>query len=178
MRIISGIHKGRRIIAPKKESTRPTTDRSKEALFNILNNIYTWEDSSVLDLFAGTGNISYEFASRGVEKIVTVEINKGCAKFIDQTAKKLNINLKLINMDVFKFLKKTDSSFDIIFADPPYNLPLNNFQEIIDLIFKNNFIKEKGLLIIEHSKHYNFLDYPRWSHSKKYGNNSFSFFKK
>ena len=104
MRIISGTYKGRKIVAPAKLPVRPTTDMAKEALFNILNNQYYFDDISVLDLFSGTGNISYEFASRGTEDITAVDDNYGCIKFINSTAENFDMPIKTIKSDVFKFL--------------------------------------------------------------------------
>lgn len=112
MRIISGSLKGRRILAPKKLPVRPTTDRSKEALFNILTNWVTFNEIRVLDLFSGTGNISYEFGSRGVTEIVAVDQNKYCTHFIEETSSKFGLNFEVINQNVFKFLEKQNQNFD------------------------------------------------------------------
>ena len=124
MRIISGTFKARRIMAPKKLPVRPTTDMAKEALFNILNHRYHFHDISVLDLFSGTGNISYEFASRGTESIVAVDQNFHCTKFISQTSEGFDMPIQVIKADVFGFLEKTKQPQTIIFADPPYELEL------------------------------------------------------
>ena len=107
MRIISGKYKGRRITAPKNLPARPTTDIAKEALFNILNNNYYFNSLSVLDLFAGIGSISFEFASRGTENITSVDQHYNSLKFIDKTAKELDLEIKTVKSDVFKFLLKT-----------------------------------------------------------------------
>ncbi|MBT8298006.1 MAG: RsmD family RNA methyltransferase, partial [Maribacter sp.] len=107
MRIISGKHRSKRITAPKKLPVRPTTDMAKEALFNILNNRYYFEDISFLDLFAGTGNISYEFASRGTKELVSVDADYGCIKFIDKISTELDFGISTIKSDVFSFLEKT-----------------------------------------------------------------------
>jgi len=123
MRIISGSLKGRRITAPKKLPVRPTTDRSKEALFNILNNWVEFSEIRVLDLFSGTGNISYEFGSRGVSNIVAVDQNKYCTRFIEETSTHFNLNVAVVCKNVFDYLKKPHQSFDVVFADPPYDLP-------------------------------------------------------
>ena len=104
MRIISGSHKGKRLFAPKKLPVRPTTDRSKEALFNILQHQYNWPSIRVLDLFSGTGSISYEFASRGVTEVFSVDINSRCIKFIQQTAQKLDLKINTIQGDTLKYL--------------------------------------------------------------------------
>lgn len=176
MRIISGSLKGRRILAPKKLPVRPTTDRSKEALFNILTNWVTFNEIKVLDLFSGTGNISYEFGSRGVKEIVAVDQNKYCTLFIEETSTKFGLNIEIINQNVFKFLQKSHQNFDVIFADPPYNLPHSYFEKIVDLIFQGKQLKEEGMLILEHSKEYNFEEHPNFESSRNYGSNTFSFF--
>lgn len=119
MRIISGNNRGKKIIAPKNLPVRPTTDKSKEALFNILQNNYEIQNLKILDLFSGTGNISYEFASRGALKIYSIDKNIKCTNFIKQTSINLGMNIKVIKSDAFKFIKNTKHKFDIIFLDPP-----------------------------------------------------------
>jgi 16S rRNA (guanine(966)-N(2))-methyltransferase RsmD len=176
MRIISGLYKGRRITAPKKLPVRPTTDMAKEALFNILNNQYYFDDISVLDLFSGTGNISYEFASRGTEKITAVDDNFGCIKFINQTAESFDMSISTIKSDVFKFLEKSKQRHTLIFADPPYDFEVELFSKIPELVFQNDLLEDEGLLIIEHSKHTDLSHLANYSHSKSYGGNMFSFF--
>lgn len=177
MRIISGKYKSRRITAPKKLPVRPTTDMAKEALFNILNNSYYFEDLSILDLFAGTGNISYEFASRAAKNIVSVDADFGCIKFISATAKDLELAIDVVRSDVFKYLEKTTSKFDIIFADPPYVMSLEKFSEIVTLTFERQLLLQDGLLIIEHSKHTVLSDLDHFTNQRKYGGSVFSFFK-
>lgn len=177
MRIVSGVHKGRKIIAPKRLPVRPTTDMAKESLFNILNNHYYFDEISVLDLFAGTGNISYEFASRGVENIISVDKDFGCTKFINETSEMLDMTIQVIKSDVFKYLKSTKSKHTIIFADPPYNFDLEMFSKIPNLVFENELLEENGVLIVEHSKHTNLSEIKNFSYSKSYGGNMFSFFK-
>jgi 16S rRNA (guanine(966)-N(2))-methyltransferase RsmD len=176
MRIISGSLKGCRILAPKKLPVRPTTDRSKEALFNILTNWVTFNEIKILDLFSGTGNISYEFGSRGVKEIVAVDQNKYCTRFIEETSTKFGLNIEIINQNVFKFLQKPHQNFDVIFADPPYDLPHSDFEKIVDLIFQGKQLKEEGMLILEHSKEYKFEEHPNFESSRNYGSNTFSFF--
>ena len=176
MRIISGKHKGRRLVAPKNLPVRPTTDMCKESLFNILNNYFNFHGLKVLDLFAGTGNISYEFASRGAGPIICVDGDMSCVNFIKKTASELDLDISVIKSDVFKFLEKSKASYDIIFADPPYNLSQDNFEKIIQLIFENELLDEEGMLIVEHSKHTK-LDYlSNFSFSKSYGSSVFSFY--
>ena len=129
MRIISGLYKSRKILAPKNLPVRPTTDMAKESLFNILNNTFYFDDVSVLDLFAGTGNISYEFASRGTEQITCVDQDFGCIKFINKTAEQFDMPINTIKSDVFKFLEKSTLQSNIIFADPPYNFDEENLEK-------------------------------------------------
>ncbi len=177
MRIISGIHKGRRIQAPKKFPVRPTTDMAKEALFNIINNQYYFDEISVLDLFAGIGSISLEFASRGTTNITSVESDFGCAKFISETAEKLNLPVNVIKTDVYKYLETCNREFTIIFADPPYNFSVELFTDIHKQVFDNNLLENGGLLVIEHSKHTDLSQLQHFINFKSYGGNSFSFFK-
>ena len=121
MRIVSGKWKGKRIVAPKNLPTRPTTDFAKEGLFNILNHRFFFDDLRVLDLFAGTGNIAYEFASRGAGEITCVDQNKGCVRFISEMADDLGANIQPVQLDAWLFVQKTTTSYDIVFADPPYD---------------------------------------------------------
>lgn len=177
MRIISGEFKGRRIVAPKKLPVRPTTDMAKEALFNILNNQYYFDDISVLDLFSGTGNISYEFASRGTKQILAVDGNFGCIRFINETAESFEMPINTVKSDVFKFLENNKQKHDVIFADPPYEFDIDLFAKIPNLVFNNQLLQDEGLLIVEHSKHTDLSQLINYSHSKNYGGNMFSFFK-
>lgn len=175
MRIIRGNHRGRRIQAPAKLPVRPTTDLAKESLFNILENTYYFDELKVLDLFAGTGNISYEFASRGAKEIVAVDLNVKCTTFIHQTAEMLKMDkIKTIRANAFNFLKVKALKFDIIFADPPYDL--EGVEKIPELVFQNGILDEDGIMIIEHSKNHDFSEHPNFSRQKKYGNVNFSFF--
>ena len=178
MRIISGQFKGRRISSPKNLPVRPTTDMSKEALFNILNNTYYFNEISVLDLFAGTGSISYEFASRGAENITCVDEDSGCIQFINKTTTEFEMPIKTIKSDVFKFLESATLQSDVIFADPPYAFSLEQFSKIHELIFQNNFLNEEGVLVVEHAKQLNLSELPYFSYSKNYGGSIFSFFEK
>ena len=176
MRIISGKYKGRRINPPKGLPVRPTTDMSKESLFNVLNNHFHFEGLKILDLFAGTGNISYEFASRGSSPITSVDGDFGCIKFIKQVAAEYDFDIAAIKSDVFKFLEKCNTSFDIIFADPPYGLDQKSFEKIVILIFEKNILNEDGMMIIEHSKYTKMDHLPHFSFQKNYGGSFFSFF--
>ena len=177
MRIISGKYKSKRIFAPKHLPVRPTTDMAKESLFNILNNRFYFEELAVLDLFAGIGSISFEFASRGTKNITSVDQNTGCIKFLNSINDELHLDLVIIKSDVYKFLKRVSKKkIDIIFADPPYDFEEIKFQNIIDLVFENKMLQENGILIIEHSSHTDLSNSVGYSHSKKYGGNMFSFF--
>ena len=178
MRIISGKYKSRRINAPKNLPTRPTTDIAKEALFNVLNNNYYFEDISVLDLFAGIGSISLEFASRGTTQIMGVDKHYGCVKFIEAIAKELDADIHVIKSDVFKFLEKSSLKVDVIFADPPYDFSDDQFLTISTLVFEKEILNEDGMLIIEHSKHTDLSSHPHFTYLKKYGGSVFSFFEK
>ena len=178
MRIISGKHKSRRINAPNNLPVRPTTDMAKEALFNILNNRYYFDQLSVLDIFSGIGSIGFEFASRGAEQITCVDLNQGCIRFLEKTDKELDLGIQIIKSDAYSFLEKTNSKFDVIFADPPYDFDQERFQNIVDLVFDRNLLNEDGLLIIEHSKKTDLSQNSTFTQSKKYGSNVFSFFEK
>ncbi len=176
MRIISGKYKGRRIFPPKNLPVRPTTDMSKEALFNVLNNHFSFEGLKVLDLFAGTGNISFEFASRGSDNITSVDADFGCVKFIKQIAEEYDFNIAAMKSDVFKFLEKNKNSYDIIFADPPYALDQKTFEKIVLMVFEQELLRDAGMMVIEHSK-YTKLDHMiNFSFKKSYGGSIFSFF--
>ncbi len=176
-RIISGKHKGRRIKAPKKLPTRPTTDMAKEALFNIIRSQFHISSLKVLDLFSGTGNISYEFASRGSQQIVSVDANYHCIKFINTTAKEFEYDsIQTIKSDVFKYLERASGSYDIIFADPPYDMSIELFEKIATLVFQNELLDIDGTLIIEHSKHTKMDHVPNYVETRHYGGNAFSFF--
>jgi 16S rRNA (guanine(966)-N(2))-methyltransferase RsmD len=177
VRIISGRNKGRKIIAPANLPVRPTTDFAKEALFNILGNIIEFEEIEVLDLFAGTGNISYEFISRNVVKAFAVDNNPDCVRFIQQTAKKLNYcNLFVVHADYRSFLKKTEMKWDLIFADPPYEM--SEITELPSIIFDKNLLKPNGLFILEHKRSVDFSNHPGFFEHRTYGNVNYSFFLK
>jgi 16S rRNA (guanine(966)-N(2))-methyltransferase RsmD len=176
MRIISGKHKGRNLQAPKKLPVRPTKDMAKESLFNILNNSYYFPDLKVLDLFAGTGNISYEFSSRGVNDVLAIDTHIGCIEFIDKTVSLLEMNIRTLKSDVFTFLQRNKEQFDIIFADPFYDMDLTDFEKLPQLVFENELLLEDGVLIIEHSNRTSLADLPHYKNSRKYGGSVFSFF--
>ena len=176
MRIISGKHKGRRLSAPKNLPVRPTTDMAKESLFNILNNHYYFDSISVIDLFAGTGNISFEFASRGTKEVYAIDAHFNCTKYIANTSKELNLNINTYKKDVYKFLEKTPLQVDVIFADPPYDFETEQFLKIVDLVFSRELLNQEGVLVIEHSKHTDLSKHEKHRYDKRYGGNVFSFF--
>ncbi|CAA0231790.1 putative methyltransferase [Tenacibaculum maritimum] len=178
MRIISGKYKGRRLTAPKNLPVRPTTDMAKESLFNILNNLYYFDAISVMDLFSGTGNISFEFASRGSKEIYAVDQHFACIKFIQSIAENLNFDIHTYKSDVYKFLEKTPLKTDVIFADPPYDFEKEEFLKIVNTVFERNLLNDDGLLIVEHSKYTDLSSHPKHSYDKRYGGNVFSFFEK
>ena len=177
MRIISGKYRGRAINPPKNLRARPTTDFAKENLFNILQNLVDFEQCDVLDLFSGTGSISYEFASRGVNSVTSVEINAVHHNFIRTTAKSLGAdNIYAVKANVFLYLKSCPKSFDIIFSDAPYDL--EDLEQVVGLVLDSNILKEDGIFIFEHSDKFNFERHPLFWQSRSYGSVQFTFFKK
>jgi 16S rRNA (guanine(966)-N(2))-methyltransferase RsmD len=176
MRIISGSHKGKRLTAPRKLPVRPTTDFAKEGLFNILRNQYEFDQLKVLDLFSGTGNISYEFASRGSSAITAVDAHIGCIRYIKSVTQQLDMAIDTVQSDVFKFLERATGAYDIIFADPPYDFSKDQLKKIVDLCAKAKLLTEGGCLIIEHSKHLDLADLEHFNSARKYGGSVFSFF--
>jgi len=175
MRIISGKYKGRRLIAPKNLPTRPTTDFAKEGLFNMIENEFDIKEINVLDLFVGIGGITFEFASRGAKKIICIDENYNCVSFIKKTIRELEFNqIAVFKNDVFRYLKKYDTQFDIIFADPPYQL--KNINQVPELVFEKGLLNKNGLLILEHDKNWDFSTYPNFVKHRKYGNVNFSIF--
>lgn len=176
MRIISGKYKGRRITAPKKLPVRPTTDLSKESLFNILNHQFNFNELNVLDLFSGTGNISYEFASRGATPVTSVDGDLGCVTFIKKTAQEFDMDINAIKSDVFKFLERSKAKFDVVFADPPYDMSQEDFERVVTLIFEKELLEDDGLIIVEHSPHTKMDHLEHFTSNRKYGSSMFSFF--
>ena len=176
MRIIGGEHRGKQIIPDSKLTLRPTTDFAKEGLFNILSNRFDMSIFEALDLFSGTGGISYEFASRGCKAVHAVEIDHRNVAFIRDTADKLGFRqIRVIRNDAFHFLSICKAQYDIIFADPPYDMP--RIEEIPISVFSRDILKHDGVLIVEHSKRNDFTGHERLFDSRRYGNVHFSFFK-
>ena len=177
MRIIRGTHRGRKITAPSNLPVRPTTDLAKESLFNILDNHLYFEDLRVLDLYAGTGSISYEFASRGGQLVIAVDINPKCISFITETAAKLGFtNMKAVRSSSIGFLEHSRSKYDVIFADPPYDL--EGIEEVVDIVIKKELLADGGWLILEHGEGKNFSALPGFYQHRNYGKVNFSFFRK
>jgi len=174
LRIIGGEHKSRRLPVAKNLKARPTTDRAKESLFNILNNLIDFEDIIVLDLFSGTGGISYEFASRGCQNISLVEKNYNHIKYINKISDDFKFDLNIIKGDAFKYLKNTVQKYDVIFADPPFDM--EKIEDIPKLILDNNLLKENGMLILEHSDLFEFKTELKPNNTRHYGKVCFSFF--
>jgi 16S rRNA (guanine966-N2)-methyltransferase len=176
MRIISGIYKGKRLTAPKSLPVRPTTDFAKEALFNILNHRIDFDAVKVLELFAGTGNISYEFASRGTATITCIDTDSGCVKFINQIAEELSFPIRTIKSDVYKYINTAVGSYDLVFADPPYAFTLEQIDTLVQGLFEKHWIAADGIVIIEHTKHLDLSPIKHFSEARKYGGSVFSFF--
>lgn len=175
MRIISGQLRGRKINPPKGLPVRPTTDMAKEALFNVLANRVHFDEIRVLDLFSGTGSIALEFISRGVHDLVAVDQNNKCAAFLSETAEKLDLhNLQVVRDNVFKFIGRHTEPFDIIFADPPYDM--EDLKDIPKKIFGTGILQKQGVFILEHPSYINFENEPYFSEKRKYGQTAFSFF--
>ncbi|WP_144283530.1 RsmD family RNA methyltransferase [Chryseobacterium echinoideorum] len=178
-RIISGRWKAKKIAAPKHFDVRPTTDFAKEALFSILENTYDMQSISVLDLFAGIGSISLEFASRGCQDVTSVEMNPKHTSFINSTAAELDMSLQISTQrgDVYDWLKKfrNKKSYEIVFADAPFETDEKKYQELISLVLNNKYLKPNGILIVEHQSRLK-LDHPNFKSTRKYGNVSFSFY--
>jgi 16S rRNA (guanine966-N2)-methyltransferase len=176
MRIIGGTLRGLRLNPPKNLPVRPTTDLAKEALFNILINQIELENIRVLDLFSGTGNLTLEFASRGAELVTSVDRNINGINYIKDTARKYQLeNISTFKAEVFKYIQMETVQYDLIFADPPYDL--NRIPEIPKLIFEKNLLLPGGLLIVEHQSMQNLSGQPAFVEQRKYGHSSFSFFK-
>jgi len=176
MRIIGGQFRGRTLKIPKNLPVRPTTDRAKEGLFNILNNRVDFSELNVLDLFCGTGNISFEFQSRGVAKTTSVDANYRCTSFVQKTMQDLNCkNALVIKSDVIRFLSNTSQKWNLIFADPPYDF--EHYHELVLQIMEKQLLSEDGMLIVEHPESVVFKDKPGYVETRKYGRVHFSFFK-
>ncbi|MDR2122936.1 MAG: RsmD family RNA methyltransferase [Flavobacteriaceae bacterium] len=179
IRIIAGELKGKKISAPRHFEVRPTTDFAKEAFFSIINHQYAFHEISVLDLFAGIGSMDYEFASRGCNDITSVEINGKHVRFISDTLKTLNIQDKVtvVKQDAFSFTEKESyKTYDIVFADPPFDLEDEKYEKLLTFVLSHNFLSKEGKFILEHNPRRSFSAHPDFIESRRYGNISFSFF--
>ena len=175
MRIIGGKYRGRHIKPAPGLKARPTTDRARESLFNILNNRIDFEGITILDLFSGTGSISYEFASRGAKTVHLVEKDLKHISWIRNNIREIGFNnIKAVHIDVKAYLKTCSVKYDIVFADPPYNLPW--LKEIPDLVTGSSIISGYGFLILEHPRSMNFKDHKLFFEHRSYGGVNFSFF--
>lgn len=176
MRIIRGKYGRRRFDVPTNIKARPTTDFARENLFNVLENRLDFEGLSALDLFAGTGAISFELLSRGCSRVVCVEKHPVQYNFILKVQKELaDDNLMPVRGDVFRFVASCREGFDFIFADPPYELA--GLETLPDLIFENNLLKEDGLFVLEHGKKNSFEEHPHFVERRVYGSVNFTIFK-
>ena len=176
MRIITGIYKGRRFDIPHSFKARPTTDFAKENIFNVLNSYIDFEDTTALDLFAGTGSISLELLSRGCRQVVSIEKDRDHHAFIRQCIQKLGVdNSVVIRGDVFRYLKGCSQKFDFIFADPPYQL--SELAQIPDIIFEKEILNDEGVFVLEHGAQDNFSEHPHFVEHRSYGSVNFSLFK-
>jgi 16S rRNA (guanine966-N2)-methyltransferase len=176
MRIIAGELGGRKLHPPNKmPHTRPTTDIAKEGLFNIVENNLDISELKTLDLFGGTGSISFELASRGAVDQTIVEKDSQMYEFIRKTAIQLGIeNLKVIKMDVFKFIDQCKERFDFIFAGPPY--ALTEIDELAEVIFEKKMLKQKGWFVLEHTPRNDYKTFPFYKTERNYGTTIFSIF--
>jgi 16S rRNA (guanine966-N2)-methyltransferase len=175
MRIIKGLLQRRLIHAPSSMPVRPTTDLAKESLFNILENRIDFQGIKALDLFAGTGNISYELYSRGCAQVTAVDNNYRCTNFIIEMAAKFEMDtLVVVKADVFRFLKSNRQQYDLVFADPPYDS--DYYQDLAQTICEKDMLSEDGWLVIEHPKNIDYRHLPAFVELRRYGKVHFSFF--
>lgn len=179
MRIIGGTKKGAIIRAPKSLPVRPTMDRNKESLFNILNNYFWFDEMQVLDLFSGTGNISFEFASRGAQRVVAVDAHAGCVKFISKKANELDFpQLEVVKADVWRYLQQEGQQYDFIYADPPFTLfKPEQYGELASLIFEAELLKPGGWLVMEHPSSVDISQHPHLDEERSFGQCIMAFFR-
>lgn len=178
MRIIGGTLGGRRFQPPTRIPARPTTDLAREGLFNILQNTIDIEGIRALDLFAGTGGVAYELASRGAAHVCLVEQDRTTLAFLKKTVREFGIEdqTEIISGDVFRFLAQCTGQFEFVFADPPY--ALKNIDDLPELILNSSLLLPGGLFVLEHSPRNNYERHPAFTRMKKYGDTTFSFFQK
>jgi 16S rRNA (guanine966-N2)-methyltransferase len=176
VRIISGTYRGKKLNVPKDLDVRPTTDYAKTGLFNILSHRFNLKNISVVDLYAGTGSLSYEFISRGCTHVTAIDKNPSCIRFIRESFELLDPTrkAKAIQSDSLKWLSEQTEKYDIIVADAPF--AETPFDKLVELVILGDLLKKNGLLIIEHVSSCEMQPYPGWTETRKYGNVSFSFF--
>ncbi|WP_160070145.1 RsmD family RNA methyltransferase [Sphingobacterium bovisgrunnientis] len=174
MRVIGGKIGGLRLNPPSNLPVRPTTDIAKEALFNILEHQIDWDDCSCLDLFCGTGNISFELASRGATEVDAIDIHSKCLFYVKDIAKQYDLNITTRKADVFKFVASCKKKYDFIFADPPYDV--GQLPQLPQMILDNGLLKEGGILVVEHPSMRKLVEHPLFVETRKYGYSSFSFY--
>jgi 16S rRNA (guanine966-N2)-methyltransferase len=176
LRIISGKYKGRRLHPPGSLPVRPTTDFAKEGLFNVLNRLVDYDEIRVADLFAGTGAISFEFCSRGAASVMAVDIERHCVDFINRTAVDFGMEeLKAIRSNVLVFLRRSVERFDVIFADPPYDM--SGIEKLPALVSGSGILRDGGLFILEHSDRYDFQNETGFLEVRNYGRVHFTIFR-
>ncbi len=175
MRIISGKYGRRRFDVPSNITARPTTDFARENIFNVLENIVDFEGLRALDLFAGTGAVSFEFLSRGCAAVTSVEKAVTQQKFISKVAQELGAeNHRLVRGDALRYISSAPAQFDIIFADPPYDM--EGFGEIPEKVLNSGLLAPGGVFVMEHSKKYDFSSLPHFKEHRAYGSVNFSIF--
>lgn len=175
MRIIAGNLRGRRLNPPANLPVRPTTDMARESLFNILNNYVDFDECTVMDLFAGTGAVSFEFVSRGAREVTSIDINAQCTDYIKSEAVRMDVhNMHVVRADVFDLLKRANRQFDIVFADPPY--AIEGLATLPDLVFEKRLLTDDGIFILEHPREYSFEEHPHFWQHRAYGKVNFTFF--
>lgn len=176
MRIITGEFKGRHFEIPRIFKARPTTDFAKENIFNVLNGYIDFDGASALDLFSGTGSISFEMVSRGCAQVISVEADKDHHAFIKQCLARLGTDRCVpVRGDAFRFVKGCRQQFDLIFADPPYSLP--DLETIPDMVFKHDILKPGGIFVFEHGKRNDFSNNPHYVEHRAYGSVNFTLFR-
>ena len=176
MRIIRGFLKGKRFATPSNFPSRPTTDFAKEGLFNMLEHELDWSETKALDLCAGTGNISFELVSRGVESVLSIDANQRCILYLKNNISQLGIEqyMHAYKSDCVAYCRNAKEKFDFIFADPPFHLKFH--EELITTIFGNQLLNENGLLVIEHGKQTKLEHIKGFEKTRNFGNVYFSFF--
>ncbi len=172
MRIIRGSHRGKILRAPSSLPVRPTTDMAKEGLFNILENRLQWDEIRALDLFAGTGNLSYELASRGCPDVSSVDSFRDCTRFIHKTSEQLSFPIHAISEDALRFLQRNPAKWDLILADPPYDFA--EYAALVDAAWAR--LAPEGTLVVEHGAETDLSSHPQFEQLRRYGSVHFSFF--